>query len=79
VLAKGAAEFGFTSVKPDFTGHQLCTTQPYVQGLGDPAPFHPTANGQLEIALADQAALSPAIMPSSAAVQTPSPAPTLPR
>jgi GDSL-like Lipase/Acylhydrolase family len=79
VLAKGAAEFGFTSVKPDFTGHQLCTTQPYVQGLGDPAPFHPTANGQLAIALADQAALSPAIMPASAAVQTPSPAPTPPR
>ena len=79
VLVKGAAEFGFTSVKPDFTGHELCTTQPYVQGLGDPAPFHPTANGQLAIALADQAALSPAIMPSSAAVQTPSPAPTPPR
>jgi len=79
VLAKGAAEFGFTSVLPDFTGHQLCTTQPYVQGLGDSAPFHPTAGGQLAIALADQAALSPAIMPASAAVQTPSPAPTPPR
>ncbi|HTT53171.1 MAG TPA: GDSL-type esterase/lipase family protein [Streptosporangiaceae bacterium] len=79
VLAKGAAEFGFTSVKPDFTGHQLCTPQPYVQGLGDPAPFHPTAEGQLAIALADQAALSPVIMPSSAAVQTPSPAATPPR
>lgn len=79
VLAKGAAEFGYTSVKPDFAGHQLCTAQPYVQGLGDLAPFHPTANGQLAIALADQAALSPAIMPSSAAVQTPSPAPTQPR
>jgi len=79
VLAKGAAEFGFISVKPDFTGHQLCTPQPYVQGLGDLAPFHPTADGQLAIALADQAALSPAIMPSSTAVQTPSPEPTVPR
>ncbi len=79
VLAKGAAEFGFTSVRPDFAGHQLCTQQPSVQGRGDPAPFHPTAEGQLAIALADQAALSPAIMPSSAAVQTPSPAPTPPR
>jgi hypothetical protein len=28
-----------------------------VQGLGSPAPFHPTAAGQLAIALADQAAL----------------------
>jgi lysophospholipase L1-like esterase len=57
VLAKGAADFGFLSPQPDFTGHQLCTSQPYVQGKGDPAPFHPTALGQLAIALTDQAAL----------------------
>jgi hypothetical protein len=76
VLAKGAAEFGFTSVRPDFTGHQLCTTQPYVQGLGDPAPFHPTAMGQLAIALADQAALNSPHLPSSSAVATPSASPT---
>ena len=75
VLAKGAAEFGFTSVKPDFTGHQLCTTQPYVQGLGDPAPFHPTAMGQLAIALADQAALNSPHLPGSSAVATPSASP----
>ena len=73
VLAKGAAEFGFTSVKPDFTGHQLCTTQPYVQGLGDAAPFHPTAMGQLAIALADQAALNSPHLPGSSAVATPTP------
>ena len=76
VLAKGAAEFGFTSVKPDFTGHQLCTTQPYVQGLDDPAPFHPTVMGQLAIALADQAALNSPHLPSSSAVATPSASPT---
>ena len=57
VLAKGATDFGFLSPQPDFTGHQLCTSQPYVQGRGDPAPFHPTALGQLAIALTDQAAL----------------------
>jgi lysophospholipase L1-like esterase len=57
VLARGAADFGFLSPQPDFTGHQLCTSQPYVQGKGDPAPFHPTALGQLAIALTDQAAL----------------------
>jgi lysophospholipase L1-like esterase len=57
VLAKGAADFGFLSPRPDFTGHQLCTSQPYVQGKGAPAPFHPTALGQLAIALTDQAAL----------------------
>jgi hypothetical protein len=57
VLAKGAAQFGFSSPQPDFTGHQLCTPQPYVQGLDAAAPFHPTALGQLAIALADQAAV----------------------
>jgi hypothetical protein len=57
VLAKGAAQFRFSSPQPDFTGHQLCTPQPYVQGLGAAAPFHPTVLGQFAIALADQAAL----------------------
>jgi lysophospholipase L1-like esterase len=57
VLASGAAQFGFSSPQPDFAGHQLCTPQPYVQGLDAAAPFHPTALGQLAIALADQAAL----------------------
>jgi lysophospholipase L1-like esterase len=57
VLAKGAAEFRFLSPQPDFTGHQLCTSQPYVQWFDDPAPFHPTALGQLAIALTDQAVL----------------------
>ena len=76
VLAKGATQFGFTSVQPDFAGHQLCTAQPYVQGLDQLAPFHPTALGQLAIALADQAALSLATMPGSAAVATPSATPS---
>lgn len=57
VLAKGATASSFTSVKPDFSGHQLCTGQPYVQGIGDAAPFHPTVSGQLAIALADERAL----------------------
>jgi GDSL-like Lipase/Acylhydrolase family len=67
VLAKGAAQFGFSSPEPDFAGHQLCTPQPYVQGLGDAAPFHPTAAGQLAIALADQAVLHPPGAPPSGA------------
>jgi lysophospholipase L1-like esterase len=57
VLAKGAAQFGFASPQPDFAGHQLCTSSPYVQGLDAAAPFHPTILGQLAIALADQAVL----------------------
>jgi hypothetical protein len=58
VLAKGAAQFGFLSPEPSFAGHELCSAQPYVQGLGDTAPFHPTALGQLAIALTDEAALA---------------------
>jgi lysophospholipase L1-like esterase len=60
VLAQGASQFGFSSAQPDFAGHELCTPQPYVQGLNAAAPFHPTVLGQLAIALADQAALQPA-------------------
>jgi lysophospholipase L1-like esterase len=59
VLAQGAAQFKFSSPQPDFAGHQLCTPQPYVQGLTSAAPFHPTVLGQLAIALADQAAVQP--------------------
>jgi hypothetical protein len=58
VLAKGAAQFGFVSPQPSFAGHTLCSPQPYVQGLGDVAPFHPTALGQLAIALTDEVALA---------------------
>jgi hypothetical protein len=57
VLAQGAQTFGFGVTDPPFTGHELCTTDPYVQGPGDPAPLHPTAAGELAIALADQQAL----------------------
>ncbi len=59
VLAQGAAQFGFSSPEPEFAGHQLCTPQPYVQGPDEAAPYHPTAAGQLAIALADQAAVQP--------------------
>ncbi len=58
LLSAGAAEFGYLSVQPSFAGHQLCSAQPYVQGAGDRAPFHPTELGQLAIALADQVALT---------------------
>jgi hypothetical protein len=57
VLAQGAQTFGFGVTDPPFTGHELCTTDPYVQGPGDPAPLHPTAAGELAIALADQQVL----------------------
>jgi hypothetical protein len=58
VLAQGAQTFGFALTTPPFAGHELCTADPYVQGPDDPAPLHPTADGELAIALADQQALS---------------------
>lgn len=64
VLANGAQAAGLSSVQPDFTGHALCDPGPYVQGLHDPAPFHPTAAGELAIALADEHALRPGTGPS---------------
>lgn len=34
----------------DFTGHELCTSDSWVQGPSSPRPFHPTAEGQQAIA-----------------------------
>lgn len=57
VLADGARTFGDTAVQPDFAGHELCSPEPWLQGLGGAAPFHPNAEGELAIALADERAL----------------------
>jgi len=73
VLAQGAQTFGFGVADPSFAGHELCTPDPYVQGPDDPAPLHPTAAGELAIALADQQAL-PAV---EKLVPAPSPSPSL--
>jgi lysophospholipase L1-like esterase len=73
VLAQGAQTFGFGVASPQFTGHELCTADPYVQGPNDPAPLHPTAGGELAIALADQQSL-PKV---EGLVPAPSPTPTL--
>ncbi|MCE5288223.1 MAG: GDSL-type esterase/lipase family protein [Nocardiaceae bacterium] len=57
VIANGATSADITVAKPDFTGHGVCSDQPYVQGIKAKAPMHPTAAGALAIALADQDAL----------------------
>lgn len=46
VEASGAALFA----PIDFSGHELCTSDSWIQGRDDKAPFHPTANGQRRIA-----------------------------
>jgi lysophospholipase L1-like esterase len=53
VLEQGAEAFGFTSVRPRFEGHELCTRQSWLQAMSDPAPFHPNAAGELAIAASD--------------------------
>jgi lysophospholipase L1-like esterase len=72
VLAQGAQVFGFGVTEPSFAGHELCTSVPYVQGPGDPDPLHPTAAGELAIALADEQALPAAegLVPSPAPAAT---------
>jgi lysophospholipase L1-like esterase len=54
VLQQGAQNFGFLVATPRFEGHELCTDQPWIQGMNGNAPFHPTAAGELAIAAADQ-------------------------
>jgi lysophospholipase L1-like esterase len=73
VLQQGANLFGFGVATPRFTGHELCTSDPWVQGPTDPAPLHPNAAGELAIALADQQAF-PLLSPPP--VQLPSPSPS---
>jgi lysophospholipase L1-like esterase len=57
ILSSGAETAAFAVARPDFTGHGLCSSAPWVQGVDAPAPFHPTAAGGLAIALADVPAL----------------------
>ena len=57
VIQAGAQTFGFRAVQPDFSGHELCTEAPYVQGPDDAASLHSNARGQLVIALADERTL----------------------
>jgi lysophospholipase L1-like esterase len=39
--------FDFATYVPvSFSGHELCSANPWIQGLQDTAPFHPTAAGQ---------------------------------
>lgn len=50
VIQETSREFNFTKFAPvDFTGHDICSADPWMQrpGVpGEPAPFHPTAKGQ---------------------------------
>ncbi len=58
VLAQGAGAFGFGVAQPQFSGHEPCSTDSYVQGPTDRAPLHPNIEGELAIALADEQAIA---------------------
>jgi lysophospholipase L1-like esterase len=75
VLQQGANLFGYGVAAPRFTGHELCTAVPWVQGPSDQAPLHPNAAGELAIALADQQGL-PLLAPSPVPLPSLSPSPT---
>ncbi|HEX8227050.1 MAG TPA: SGNH/GDSL hydrolase family protein [Candidatus Saccharimonadales bacterium] len=46
-----ASDYPFVKFAPvHFTGHDICSSSPWIQGLADAAPFHPTASGQRAIA-----------------------------
>ncbi len=74
VLDQGARTFGFLTARPSFDGHRLCSAQPYVQNTAARAPLHPTAAGELAMALADEQALAAHRIPS--VTDSPSPSPS---
>jgi lysophospholipase L1-like esterase len=46
-----AARYDFVTFVPvGFMNHELCTSDPWIQGLGSKAPYHPTDTGQAAIA-----------------------------
>jgi hypothetical protein len=49
---------GAIMATPNFTGHTICSAQPWVQDISDPEPFHPTAAGQADIAHVNELALA---------------------
>lgn len=51
VIERVASHYSFVTFVPvDFSGHELCTAEPWVQGVTAPAPIHPTVSGQRAIA-----------------------------
>jgi lysophospholipase L1-like esterase len=45
------SHYTFATFAPvSFAGHDICSASPWVQGQNDPAPFHPTVQGQEVIA-----------------------------
>lgn len=46
-IRAAASGYSFATFAPiNFSGHELCTANPWVQGLADKQPYHPNAAGQ---------------------------------
>jgi lysophospholipase L1-like esterase len=46
-IKEAAAKYTFASYTDvDFTGHEICSADSWVQTLNDKEPFHPTVEGQ---------------------------------
>jgi lysophospholipase L1-like esterase len=56
-ISKAADGSGATIIPIDFSGHLLCDSDSWLQGIDEPAPLHPTAAGQAHIAELDIAIL----------------------
>lgn len=57
VIRETAARYSFAHyVRVDFTGHGICSSEPWVQGTDGLGPFHPTEAGQQALARANIAA-----------------------
>lgn len=52
-IANAAKAHDSQVVDISFSGHLLCSADPWIQSLSDPAPLHPTAAGQAQIAAQD--------------------------
>jgi lysophospholipase L1-like esterase len=51
ILRQSTAPFSFAKYVPlNFAKHELCSADPWIQGLQDAAPFHPNVQGQKAIA-----------------------------
>lgn len=58
-LKQTTQQFSFARFAPvSFAGHDACSSNPWVQMINAPAPFHPTAQGQQVIARDVEAAMN---------------------
>jgi len=57
VVKQATANYSFARFAPvSFSAHDICSATPWIQGMNDDAPLHPTAQGQKVIASAIVAA-----------------------